>query len=128
MGMFDDLKCNAPLPDDRLDPGSPCQTKSLFRSMVEFTITVQGRLVYHRRHYEQDGEYKGRSRLPFPQYKCVATEDIDMIYHGDVLFYGSREQEPLANYVARFTDGQLQWIRPLEALPEIRRQWLELQE
>jgi len=128
MGMFDHLKCDAPLPDDRLAVGCRCQTKSLFNSMVDFTITAQGRLVYHRHTYEEDGETKLLGRLVIPRYKRIATEDIDMLYHGDVLFYGSKDQKTWVDYVARFMEGQLQWIRPLEALPETHRWWLGLQE
>lgn len=81
MGMFDEIKCDAPLPDAKCSRDSLFQTKSLYNSMDYFTITAGGRLIFHEHHRE----LIDKSGL---RYKLIHVADIDMEYHGDVEFYG----------------------------------------
>lgn len=101
MGMFDTLKCKYPLPEKEVQEDS-FQTKSLDCLLDNYTITEQGKLILHRqRHYE------------------TAARKIEVDFHGNLRFYtskGSREENNYQwfEYVARFTEGKLQWIKRLE--------------
>ena len=44
-------------------------------------------------------------------------------YHGDILFT-MRPTNRSSEFVARFTHGRLEWIRPLEHYPEANRRLL----
>ncbi len=63
--------------------------------------------------------------------KIVGNHDEDLEYHGDLIFYATKKDlglagehgSGLATFRARFTEGDLRWIRPYdreEAGPEIR--------
>src|SRR5262249_52813878 len=91
MGFFDYVRCEAPLPDGRLPTASGFQTKCFSRCMVQFTITAQGRLIFNRHRYEAGPDREIRPGITLPQYKLIQVEDIDMDYHGDVLFGGSTQ-------------------------------------
>jgi hypothetical protein len=122
--MYDDLQCNLPLPGGHLPLGSWFQTKSLNCGMDKFTITAQGRLIFHKRRFEADGERAiAVGGVVIPQLKVAHVEDIDMDYHGDVRIVGSTPDEALAEYVVRFTHGVVEWIRPYETLSETHQSW-----
>jgi len=121
MGMFDDIKCDAPLPDGHVSAGNWFQTKSLWCCMDKFTITADGKLIFHKRQYETVGDQEIRPGVFRPEYKLAHTEDIDMDYHGDVRFCGSGQDNKFVDYVARFTHGRLEWIRPYEALSDVHK-------
>lgn len=128
MGMFDDVKCDADLPGVATPPGSLFQTKSLFCSMAHFTITPAGRLIYHRRRAEKVGELAIGPNFVLPQYKQVPVEDLDMNYHGDLWLCAYQTERGISDFVARFTHGDLEWIRPFAELPETHQNWLYLSE
>ena len=87
MGVFDTIKCEYPLPHEEVQSLS-FQTKSLNPSMDSYTITEEGRLIWH---------------TPW-------KEDIDIFYHGNVKLYRT-----LAGvwyeYLATFVEGQAQQIK-----------------
>ena len=101
MGLFDDIHCDYPLPDpahNELD----YQTKDLDCLMERFLITKEGRLVQI-----------GQAMFEEP---WDSTDQVDMNYHGTLLFYTNREYpdytEKMMNYewieyLAKFTDGTL---------------------
>jgi hypothetical protein len=122
LGMFDDIKCDATLPDSRIVPGSWFQTKSLACSMYRYSITDDGRLVYHQHRYQYGPEQLIKGRCALPTYEPVG--DIEMDYHGDIRFYAEATDKTWAEYVARFTNGKLESIRPIEELTETHRTWL----
>ncbi|MFO0847850.1 MAG: hypothetical protein U0871_04705 [Gemmataceae bacterium] len=107
MGMYDEVICSVPLPDGRVVPDEPFQTKSLGGGLGQYTITPGGRLVRHRCRYEEDGVVTHRSGLRVPRFRRVPLGDIDLEYHGDLLLYGSWPDTGPAEYVARFTHGTL---------------------
>lgn len=114
--MFDYICCELPIPNGRLLAKDSFQTKSLWRSMDHFTISAVGRLIYHKRRYVP----------PFgdlPQ-APVHVADIDLDYHGDIEMHASTFDDVCVSYVARFTHGTAEWIRPLGNLPEFHRTWL----
>lgn len=101
MGMFDTLRCQYPLPDKIVQADS-FQTKSLDRLLDNYTITKAGKLILQRqRNYE------------------ASVKKITIDFHGDLRFYtskGAREENNYEwfEYIARFTDGKLQWIKRVE--------------
>ena len=123
--MFDEIRCYAPLPDDLAKPGRLFQSHSLYCSMDQFTITEQGRLIHHRCRYEFAGEREVRPGLFFPQSRRIPVADIDMDYHGDVRLYDSTDDGTALDYVARFTHGSLEWIKPYAALSDVHRSWFD---
>jgi hypothetical protein len=92
MGMFDEVYCDAALPDDACEPGTCFQTKS-FPSpcMYRYRITASGRFV------DVDGnDIEPSGYITFYAYpKALATDD------------SSRE---LIEYRAKFSDGKLDHI------------------
>lgn len=94
MGMFDDVVCEAPLPDGFVSKNG-FQTKSFDSLMDTYTITKDGRLL------RASGWYLRRDEA------VVELDD----YHGDFYFYTySDEDKELHEYVARFTHGKLERI------------------
>lgn len=94
VGMFDDVRCEVPLPDGW--EGQGLQSKDFDCEMSLLTIRADGRLVYDRRNW--------RERDP------ATAEDLD--FHGYFHFYGSEGRESTPEwrwheYRAKFTDGQL---------------------
>lgn len=116
MGMYDDIFCECDLPDDLRPEERRFQTKSLYRIMDRFTITKDGRLIHHSARYVQDANPPGGLFRMIP----VDKEDIDMCFHGDILLSGERDGK-LLEYAARFTHGQLEWIRPIAEFSEHER-------
>jgi hypothetical protein len=94
--MFDTVYCEYPLPE-AAHQGLEFQTKDLERFLGTYTITRDGRLVRHAR--------RGGRGEP--------DRDVEWPLHGDIRFYTSEDKEWI-EYVARFTHGQVEWIRPLE--------------
>ncbi len=100
MGMFDTVYCEYPLPNPR-HQDLEFQTKNLECALFTFTITRDGRLVRRgRRGWGRDSP----------------DSDVEWLLHGDIRFYTSvKTEEPSwVEYVARFTHGRIEWIRPLE--------------
>jgi len=94
MGMFDTVTCKYPIEGE--DVPFEFQTKQFDCAMENYTITEQGRLVYHK-------EY--RSFHPDPSDTFLGghlgldrVEDIDTEFHGDI---------ELEDFTLRFTDGTL---------------------
>lgn len=111
--MYDDVFYEYDLPDGLRPEERHFQTKSLYRIMDRFTITKHGRLIHHSARYVQDANPPGGLFRMIP----VDKEDIDMCFHGDILLSGERDGK-LLEYVARFTHGQLEWIRPFGQFSE----------
>lgn len=88
MGMFDDITCEHALPGDPQPPGKDFQTKDFDCLMDKYTITADGWLL-------KDGE-----SVPF---------------HGLLEFHTySTKTHIWFSYEAKFTDGRLVQIRPLQ--------------
>jgi hypothetical protein len=113
MGMFDYIRCEIELPNDKISQDDEFQTKSLHCALDHFTITKTGRLVA-----------KPRKQLDYLDAPAnERSEGIDVPFHGDMLMY-RLEADKLADYVARFTHGTLEWIRPIAELSEAERMFL----
>ena len=112
MGMFDYIRCEAPLPDG-WKPSGPLQTKDFDCDMVCHVINAEGRLMLERidavhevpkaqRHYPNDDGLLGLCGSV-----KLDTSLHDSKFHGHVNFYGHDEQKNWHEYDAKFTDGQL---------------------
>lgn len=134
MGLFDDLIVEAPLPEGFEEVQNELfQTKDLNSWMNTFVITKDGRLA--RRVYEvEEIPEEERKNYNFLGIKSTHrqsekyTDEFTAIldgdqttlkygYHGDIIFYTSKGKHGAPDYkwyefIARFTDGKLQWIRP----------------
>jgi hypothetical protein len=88
-----------------------------------FTITDRGRLVHHQCRLEKSGQHEIRPGIVFPKNRGVAVADVDMEYHADILLSGTVDGK-LAEFVVRFTHGEVEWIRPYESLAEAYKMWL----
>lgn len=94
MGLFDYVRCDAPLPDGKPTPPDLFQTKDFdFPYMERYVITEAGRLV------KLKVTYGGPEWMSTP-------EDKDLNWHGYLNFYGGEVNE-WREFNAKFTDGQL---------------------
>lgn len=98
MGMNESVRCEVELPGLGMREDIAFSTKNLYCYGGTMVITRQGRLAMY-------GKYPDRASL----------RDED--YHGDLHLLGGGPGENI-EYVARFTHGQLEWIRPATDLPE----------
>ena len=123
MGMFDEIRCEYPIPDAEVQDAL-FQTKDFDCQLHLYTITKEGRLIHHDGHLElvseEERPYYGKPEWEKPLFKLagsmrfVPDGDVDTNYHGDVIFYTSAGKRPnyeWYEYQARFTEGQLQWIK-----------------
>jgi hypothetical protein len=104
MGLFDTVRCEYPLPDAR-HQDLEFQTKDLDCLLGHYTITTDRRLLLHA-----EGGKRGLDR------------DIEWPLHGDLRFYTSIKdsgESVWVEYVARFTHGRVEWIRPKEEVPPL---------
>jgi hypothetical protein len=115
--MFDDVYCEADLPPGHPESERSFQTKSLGSCLDRFTITKEGRLILHSDRHESTG----KRGLPFM--KSIPTGDVDTEFHGDMELV-ARVEDRLVEYVARFTHGTLEWIRPLSELSDVHKRLL----
>jgi len=114
MGMFDYVECAADLAGHPPIAGGKFQSRSLYRVLGRFTITSEGRLIYHAVRYESTGPAK-----PLPRMVAIPEEDIELTFHGDILL--TAEEGELEEYVVRFTHGVVEWVRPFEEFSEAER-------
>jgi hypothetical protein len=111
MGMYDYLECATSLPGNPPIAGRWFQTKSLYRVLGRFTITREGRLIFHSLRAEIRPE---KGTVPF--LTLVPTGDIDLDFHGDIKL--TTEEGEIEDYVVRFTHGTLEWVRHFADLSE----------
>lgn len=80
--------------------------------MDTLRITENGRLMF----CDRTQELREDDSAPLGVWlETIHEEWIDTNYHGDFSFYGVRGRD-LIGYSARFTDGQLQYIKRWEGL------------
>ena len=110
MGMFDYIRCEAPLPDGAVV--SELQTKDFDCEMVTHVISAGGRLLLDQGHFEEVPQ----SERPYPDddgWRAICgsirrvPKYVDAQHHGWVNFYGTDAAGGWREYNAKFTDGQL---------------------
>ena len=114
MGMFDYIRCEAPLPETPLPPPDELQTKDTpDQYLTTYTITADGRLTW--RPYDLETVPPEEREFPNPAHpwhghgsvRRVERDEEDVPFHGDICFYGGGREEGWWEYTARFTDGRL---------------------
>jgi hypothetical protein len=124
MGFFDTIRWHARFPDSTLGAQPVFQTYSLGRGMNRYTVTEEGRLLYHpvRDIFFGETETAPARRSSSPG--GALSPGIDLEFHGDLLLHPLTESQSAVEYAARFTQGILEWVRPLADLSATHRQWL----
>jgi hypothetical protein len=123
MGMFDEIKCDAALPDNRIEPGRWFQTKSLLNCTFKYTISEKGRLIHHFQRFEPGPDRETGRGVSLPTRNLVEERDIDTEFHGDVRFYTHNGKNEWVDYVARFSNGTVEWILSFEELSKLHENW-----
>jgi hypothetical protein len=106
MGMFDEVWFDEELPDFP----AKCrrfQTKSLHRLLDRYTVTKAGRLLLQGNVLQDDSLVPATPR---------GRESSDTNFHGDLRLI--TDEGEFEEYIARFTHGTLEWIRPSADVPE----------
>jgi len=128
MGMFDNVKCEYPLPDTTENiQDHTFQTKSFGDGYIggfmdDYTITKDGELVYHkvawevvpeeRRPYWGKPEWKKNPLLQVcGSMKSVPLGDEVIEYHGTVNIYDGSDAGDWFEYDIKFTDGKVAGIK-----------------
>src|SRR5579872_7137939 len=104
MGMFDEVWFDEKLPDFPLH----CrhfQTKSLDNCMDRYIVSHTGRLVFAGSTLFDEA--------PIALVDCPAP--VDRHFHGDLRLTADDGQ--YEQYIARFTHGTFEWIRPIDEVP-----------
>jgi len=100
MGLFDEIRWDAPLPEGHPPDSRLFQTKSLDPCMDYYVVTPEGRLLLVGSGFEDGADLADRE----------ISQGIDVEFHGDMRLLSA---EGYREYLARFTHGTLEWIRPL---------------
>lgn len=116
MGMYDNLRVQAPLPDPEYQ-GRTFQTKSLECSLSDYTITYDGRLVlrevewettpeeeqpyYGTEEWERGGILRMAGLLREKSVRDVTLDD----FHGDIIFYDTVNAPDHALFAINFQEG-----------------------
>ena len=125
MGMYDYIYCDYPLPKGcGVAQKKAFQTKDFDCQMLTYRITKEGRLIKEVYEYEKTPEeerpFWGTEKWDKGEFYRLCgsmrpkqdTPPIDINFHGDVNFYTSHGLEgEWFEFAARFTDGELQWVR-----------------
>ena len=127
MGMFDQIRCEYPLPDSQVQD-AVFQTKTFDSVLDDYTITRDGRLIHHTVEREvvpeHERPYYGKPEWERPlfqilgSWKSIPTGDVEVPFHGDLIFYTSTGSQKDGNcefyeYQMRFTEGRVQWVKRL---------------
>jgi hypothetical protein len=113
MGFYDKVRLDIAYPEYGVAKGMVFDSRSLHADDAEFTITANGMLIEHLVRYEDN------PAVLFP--KAVPDGERIVAYHGDIWLYSSDASSTYPEFVARFTHGRLEWIRPAEKYPEENR-------
>ena len=113
MGCFDWVTFEAGHAEAGIAPGERFQTKSLEGSSLEFRVSHEGTLILREHRFEPDAV--GANRLKSGLTRVFAG-DVEVPYHGDLLLIGWRRGKD--EFVARFTHGVIEWVKPLASYPE----------
>ena len=97
MGMYDEVICNYPLPDDPPEwiRNATFQTKDFDNVLEGYVITQEGRLIRQCKEYEY---VKDEEALLGGYLRTIKAWEEDTEYHGDMVFY-------TGNVTARYQDG-----------------------
>jgi hypothetical protein len=124
MGLFDYVSFEEPIPEFPIDiiPSGPMrpQTKTFEFPYMEDYVVRDRKLYVHRKEFEGTGQFEERtigdhSFGTREVMKLVREWDEQIPYHGDMELSCSRLfDKKYVRLVARFTEGELQWIKTEE--------------
>ena len=100
MGLYDEIRWEAALPKGHPPDSRLFQTKSLDPCLDHYVVTPEGRLLLVGNGFEDDADLADAG----------ISQGIDVEFHGDMRLLSSEGHQ---EYLARFTHGTLEWIRPL---------------
>lgn len=116
MGYADDVILEGGYSEHGIAPETVLRSKSLYGNGSVFTITYDGRLIEH---------LSGPAGRESPASERAAQSGTMVIdYHGDLLLDYVSADHRHHSFVARFTHGQLEWLRPVDEYPEANRMLL----
>jgi len=99
MGLYDEIRWEAALPEGHPPDDRIFQTKSLDPCLDYFLVTPEGRLFLVGSGW-QDDDLEHAQNL----------RGVDVEFHGDVRLLSTKSHR---EYLVRFTHGTLEWMRPL---------------
>lgn len=123
--MYDDIKCDYPLPDKEMQKET-FQTKDFDCRLEEYLITKEGKLIHHTVRQEivpeEERPHYGKPEWDKPVYRMmgsirsIPTGDVEIPFHGDMTFYTylgdpNNDDAKWYEYEARFTKGTLSSIK-----------------
>ena len=101
MGLYDEIRWDAALPIGHPSDSRLFQTKSLDSPCLDhYVVTPEGRLLLVGSGFVDDVALAA----------AEMSQGTDVEFHGDMRLVSS---EGYREYLARFTHGTLEWIRPL---------------
>lgn len=86
-------------------------------------VPEEERTYYCKPEWDEGGKIFGKDHYRWVGVKrIVGHKDVDLDYHGDIWFYASKKELGLAEdrrsglveFKARFTHGDLEWIKSIE--------------
>jgi hypothetical protein len=101
MGIFDEIRWDAALPKGHPPDSRLFQTKSLDPCLDQYIVTPEGRLLLVGGGFEDGADLADAE---------ISQAAIDVEFHGDMRLLSTQGEW---EYLARFTHGTLEWIRPL---------------
>jgi len=127
MGMYDNVKCEYPLPDTPPEIQKDVfQTKAFGDGFVggfldSYTITKEGKLILHKSMWESVPEEE-RPFYGTPQWddpigqlcgslKRVPISDDEVNYHGVIRIYTITDDMTWYEYEIKFTDGKVSDVK-----------------
>jgi hypothetical protein len=123
--MFDNIKCEYPLPDTpkNIQEGV-FQTKDLINILDDYTITEDGRLIHHQCDWkiveEEDRPYYGKPEWDknplyqiFGSMERVPLKDVETPHHGMMRMISAEPGPMFYEYELKFTDGKVVEVKTL---------------
>ena len=99
MGLYDEIRWDAALPEGHPPDDRIFQTKSLDPCLDHYLVTPEGRLLLVGNGWQDDDLEQ-----------ALNLKGVDVEFHGDIRLVSVKCHH---EYLARFTHGTLEWIRPL---------------
>lgn len=118
MSTFDTITCEYSLPEATEEmQNSNFQTRGFGNSMGNYTITEEGRLVFHKVRYETVPEEErplyGKPEWDNPlgqlcgMLRAIPVADEDTEHHGVVRMYAMASNKEWFEYEIKFDDGEV---------------------
>ena len=124
MGMYDELKCEYPLPEKFIKYQDKLfQTKSLGNCLSRYFISKEGQLIEQTHDWlavpDEERPYFGKPQWEqlswIGSMKTVPQEPTKLNYTGEIRFYTSDEEsDSWIEFTALFVKGRLMYLEPTQ--------------